>query len=395
MGIIYQTIIRSHILKDIELVPIEPWTENSPILAAKYLKNVKNNCLETHHEIYIDAQNKRNLHIMNYPIHPKAHSVSFTNFACDEYDGAYFEITFRFENGQTQTEEVFTDSSSFSRFMLIVPELMNGKKAKSVSYEVGSSPATNCYDLKRYDGSKHSSTKDEFYKQFRCNDYGSRRCPVCYPDQQDSESETESESSVESVIHLTKESKDESEAISESEFNSVPELKLKSGLESESMLIPESESESSVESVIHLTKESKDESEAISESEFNSVPELELKSDLESESMLIPELELKSIKSVPESTTKSESESESTLTSPESSGSMSDGKLVKSNIISGQLQSIFHKIRAIFKYLDTNGILRHETISRRKRKFGKSKSLPTMARQLSTLSDVFITTLNY
>jgi len=341
MGIIYQTIIRSHILKDIELVPIEPWTENSPILAAKYLKNVKNNCLETHHEIYIDAQNKRNLHIMNYPIHPKAHSVSFTNFACDEYDGAYFEITFRFENGQTQTEEVFTDSSSFSRFMLIVPELMNGKKAKSVSYEVGSSPATNCYDLKRYDGSKHSSTEDEFYKQFRCNDYGSRRCPVCYPDQQDSESETESESSVESVIHLTKESKDESEAIPESEFIPVPESKFKS--------------------------------------------------DLESESMLIPELELKSINSVPESTTKSES----TLTSPVSSGSKSDGKLVKSNIVFCQLQSIFHKIRAIFKYLDTNGILRHETISRRKRKFGKSKSLPTMARQLSTLSDVFITTLNY
>jgi len=341
MGIIYQTIIRSHILKDIELVPIEPWTENSPILAAKYLKNVKNNCLETHHEIYIDAQNKRNLHIMNYPIHPKAHSVSFTNFACDEYDGAYFEITFRFENGQTQTEEVFTDSSSFSRFMLIVPELMNGKKAKSVSYEVGSSPATNCYDLKRYDGSKHSSTKDEFYKQFRCNDYGSRRCPVCYPDQQDSESETESESSVESVIHLTKESKDESEAIPESEFIPVPESKFKS--------------------------------------------------DLESESMLIPELELKSINSVPESTTKSES----TLTSHESSGSKSDGKLVISNIVSCQLQCIFHKIRAIFKYLDTNGILRHETISRRKRKFGKSKSLPTMARQLSTLSDVFITTLNY
>jgi len=345
MGIIYQTIIRSHIIKDIESVPNEPWTENSPILAAKYLKNVKNNCLETHHEIYIDAQNKRNLHIMNYPIHPKAHSVSFTNFACDEYDGAYFEITFRFENGQTQTEEVFTDSSSFSRFMLIVPVLKNGKKAESVSYEVGSSPATNCYDLKRYDGSKHSSTKDEFYKQFRCNDYGSRRCPVCYPDQQDSESETESESSVESVIHLTKESKDESEAIPESEFNSVPELKLKS--------------------------------------------------DLESESMLIPELVLKSIKSVPESITESVSESESTLTSLESSGSKSDGKLVKSNIISGQLQSIFHKIRAIFKYLDTNGILRHETISRRKRKFGKSKSLPTMARQLSTLSDVFITTLNY
>jgi len=382
MGIIYQTIIRSHIIKDIESVPGEPWTENSPILAAKYLKDVKNNCLETHHEIYIDAQNKRNLHIMNYPIHPEAHSVSFTNFACDEYDGAYFEITFRFENGQTQTEEVFTDSSSFSRFMLIVPVLKNGKKAKSVSYEVGSSPATNCYDLKRYDGSKHSSTKDEFYKQFRCNDYGSRRCPVCYPDQQDSESETESESSVESVIHLTKESKDESEIILESEFISVSESKFKSDLESESKLIPELELKS-INSVPESTTKS--------ESTLTSPESSGSKSNLESESMLIPELKLKSIKSVPESTTKSES----ILTSPESSGSKSDGKLIKSNIISGQLQAIFDKIRAIFKYLDTNGILRHESISRRKKKFGKSKSLPTMARQLSTLSDVFITTLNY
>mgnify|MGYP007048906097 CR=1 FL=1 len=148
----------------------------------------------------------------------------------------------------------------------------------------------------------------------------------------------------------------------------------------------ETDSEFPEESVIHLTKESKDESEAIPGSKFISVPESKFKSDYESESMLIPGLELKSINSVPESTTKSDS----TLTSPES-----DGKLVKSNIVSCQLQSIFHKIRAIFKYLDTNGILRHETISRRKRKFGKSKSLPTMARQLSTLSDVFITTLNY
>jgi len=371
MGIIYQTIIRSHILKDIELVPIEPWTENSPILAAKYLKNVKNNCLETHHEIYIDAQNKRNLHIMNYPIHPKAHSVSFTNFACDEYDGAYFEITFRFENGQTQTEEVFTDSSSFSRFMLIVPELMNGKKAKSVSYEVGSSPATNCYDLKRYDGSKHSSTKDEFYKQFRCNDYGSRRCPVCYPDQEDSETESESESeteSIESIIQMTKESKDGS--ILGPDFMSVP--------------VSESESETElIESIIQMTKEQEDGS--ILGPDFMSVAVSELVSIPESTSKLVQESESKS---VPES--ESEPDPESKFTNPESGG-----KLVKLNSVSGQLQAIFHKIRAIFKYLDTNGILRHETISRRKRKFGKSKSLPTMARQLSTLSDVFITTLNY
>merc|ERR1712008_459851 len=213
-------------------------------------------------------------------------------------------------------------------------KLKNGSRAQSVSYQVGSSPATSCYDLKRYDGSKHCSTKDEFYKKFRCNDYGSRRCPVCYPDQEDSDSETESESeteteSIESIIQITKESKDGS--ILGPDFMSVPE------------------------------STSKSESKSVQESEPKSVPESESKSDSESKS-----------------------------TNPESGG-----KLVKLNSVSGQLQAICHKIRAIFKYLDTNGILRHETISRRKRKFGKSKSLPTMARQLSTLSDVFTTTLNY
>merc|ERR1712203_721636 len=120
---------------------------------------------------------------------------------------------------------------------------MNGKKAKSVSYEIGSSPATNCYDLKRYDGSKHSSTEDEFYKQFRCNDYGSRRCPVCYPDQEDSESESESETeSIESIIQITKESKDGS--ILGPDFMSVPVSELISIPESTSKLVQESESES-------------------------------------------------------------------------------------------------------------------------------------------------------
>merc|ERR1712008_90994 len=116
----------------------------------------------------------------------------------------------------------------------------------------------------------------------------------------------------------------------------------------------------SVESIIQITKESKDES------------------ILESASKLVQESESKSAS---ESGSKSDPES--------------GGKLVKLNSVSGQLQAICHKIRSIFNYLDTNGILRHETISRRKRKFGKSKSLPTMARQLSTLSDVFTTTLNY
>merc|ERR1711971_259314 len=169
------------------------------------------------------------------------------------------------------------------------------------------------------------------------------------------------------------------------DFISIPESTSKLVQESKSKSVPESETE--------VTKESKDGS--ILGPDFMSVPVSELISIPESTSKVVQESESES-KSVPESESKSDPESESE-SDPESepTNPESGGKLVKLNTISGQLQAIFHKIRAIFKYLDTNGILRHETISRRKKKFGKSKSLPTMARQLSTLSDVFITTLNY
>ena len=107
--------------------------------------------------------------------------MSFTNFACDEYDCAYFELTFKWENGYTKTRNVRTDSSSFSRFMLLVPELDNGEKATSLSYEIGGFPSRNCYDLADYDGTKHTSTEDDFYREF-CLDYYENPCQVCHPD---------------------------------------------------------------------------------------------------------------------------------------------------------------------------------------------------------------------
>ena len=107
--------------------------------------------------------------------------MSFTNFACDEYDCAYFELIFKWENGHTETRNVRTDSSSFSRFMLLVPELDNGEKATSLSYEIGGFPSRNCYDLADYDGTKHTSTEDDFYKEFRL-DFYENPCQVCHPD---------------------------------------------------------------------------------------------------------------------------------------------------------------------------------------------------------------------
>ena len=79
--------------------------------------------------------------------------------------------------------------------MLVVPEKDNGEKATSVSYEVAGQPSKNCYNLEKYDGSKHTSTEEEYYRKFRYNDWGGRRCPVCYPDEQYSDSDTESDDS--------------------------------------------------------------------------------------------------------------------------------------------------------------------------------------------------------
>ena len=107
--------------------------------------------------------------------------MSFTNFACDEYDCAYFELTFKWENGHTETRNVRTDSSSFSRFMLLVPELDNGEKATSLSYEIGGFPSRNCYDLADYDGTKQTSTEDDFYNEFRL-DFYENPCQICHPD---------------------------------------------------------------------------------------------------------------------------------------------------------------------------------------------------------------------
>ena len=71
MGIIYETIIRSHTVKDTKALPIVPWTRNSGTSQEAYLAEAKRNCLETSNEIYVNAVCKRGLHIMNYPINHK------------------------------------------------------------------------------------------------------------------------------------------------------------------------------------------------------------------------------------------------------------------------------------------------------------------------------------
>ena len=60
--------------------------------------------------------------------------------------------------------------------MLIIPEKDNGEKATSVSYEVAGQPSKNCYNLAKYDGSKHTSTEEKYYRTFRYDDWGGRRC---------------------------------------------------------------------------------------------------------------------------------------------------------------------------------------------------------------------------
>ena len=76
MGIIYETIIRSHTVKDTKALPIVPWTRNSGTSQEAYLAEAKRNCKETSNEIYVNAVCKRGLHIMNYPIN---HKVTICN----------------------------------------------------------------------------------------------------------------------------------------------------------------------------------------------------------------------------------------------------------------------------------------------------------------------------
>ena len=79
MGIIYETIIRSHIVKDTKDIPTVPWTRNTGTSQAAYLAEAKRNCLETSNEIYINAVCKRGLHIMNYPINHKVNTYLHRN----------------------------------------------------------------------------------------------------------------------------------------------------------------------------------------------------------------------------------------------------------------------------------------------------------------------------
>jgi hypothetical protein len=79
MGIIYETIIRSHTVKNTNDIPIVPWTRNSGTSQTAYLAEAKINCLETSNEIYINAVCKRGLHIMNYPIDHKVINYLYKN----------------------------------------------------------------------------------------------------------------------------------------------------------------------------------------------------------------------------------------------------------------------------------------------------------------------------
>ena len=113
MGIIYQVMIRNLKVKDLDQVDLEPFPlKNRHILTPfdkEYLEKAQKNCLEKFNEIFIDGYNKRDLVIGNYPIHPEANVVAFTNTACDEYDGKWIRVIFVTKNGQTITKDIFTN----------------------------------------------------------------------------------------------------------------------------------------------------------------------------------------------------------------------------------------------------------------------------------------------
>lgn len=166
MGIIYQVLLRNLKVKDLGQVDLEPFPlkghhESTPFDKA-YLEKAQNNCLEKFNEIFIDAYNKRDLIVGNYPIHPEANVVAFTNTACDEYDGKCFQIVFVTNSGQTLPKDVYATSSGFSRFMLKIPDI-NGERPTKLWYFTGIDYCRNCYDLTTYNGEKRTSTADEYY----------------------------------------------------------------------------------------------------------------------------------------------------------------------------------------------------------------------------------------
>ena len=113
MGIIYQVLLRNLKVKDLNEVDLEPCPQKNrhemTLYDKEYLKKAQKNCLEKFNEIFIDGHNKRDLVVGNYPLHPAANVVAFTNTACDEYDGKWLRIIFVAENGQTITKYAFTN----------------------------------------------------------------------------------------------------------------------------------------------------------------------------------------------------------------------------------------------------------------------------------------------
>ena len=65
----------------------------------------------------------------------------------------------------------FPYSTTFSRFMLKIPEEINGEKPTKLWYFTGHdiehSNSWNCYDLTNYDGKKKTSVDEEYYLNFR------------------------------------------------------------------------------------------------------------------------------------------------------------------------------------------------------------------------------------
>ena len=108
MGIIYQVLLRCLKVRDLDQVILSPYDDKSSLSEKEYLDKAIANCHEKFNEIYIDGQHKRDLCVGNYPIHPNANVVSFTNTACDEYDGAGFRIVFVTDSGICHTDYILS-----------------------------------------------------------------------------------------------------------------------------------------------------------------------------------------------------------------------------------------------------------------------------------------------
>ena len=133
----------------------------------KYMVDAQSNCMTKYNQIFIDGEQKGDLFIGNYPVHPDADVVAFSNKASVELNTGLFTVVFVTDCGQSNTFRIDASSSSYNKFMVKIPTI-NGSKPSKLWFSTGdNNSGFNTYNLRLYHGEKKILPREEFYWDFR------------------------------------------------------------------------------------------------------------------------------------------------------------------------------------------------------------------------------------